>query len=165
MFTTATAPTSGAQVTAASGASTIPTRITPNAPSFINTPACSMLTAVGAEAWPSGLQVWKGNTPASVPKPSQSRGKTHICVERGKGTAASWPRSKVRAPARDQRPRMATRMAAEPTRSIRVSFIAAYSRLPTANRLQAIRNGPRGGTWWLLPQIPISRYMGRTAIS
>jgi hypothetical protein len=57
MFTTATAPTTGAQVTAASGASTIPTRMTPKAPSFISTPACSMLTAVGAEACPSGLQV------------------------------------------------------------------------------------------------------------
>jgi hypothetical protein len=57
MFTTATAPTSGAQAAAASGASTIPTRITPKAPSFISTPAWSMLTAVGAEACPSGLQV------------------------------------------------------------------------------------------------------------
>ncbi len=60
---------------------------------------------------------------------------------------------------------MATRIAAEPTSSIRVSFIAAYSRLPTSKRRHAPRNGPAAGTRWLLPQMPMSRYIGSTAIS
>src|SRR5262249_33101546 len=96
-----------------------------------------MLTAVGAEACPSGLQVWKGKTPASVPKPSHSRGKTHIWSERGNVEACSADSSKLREPAADQRAKMATRIAADPMRSIRVSFIAAYSRAPTGKRRQA----------------------------
>src|SRR6516162_4446493 len=121
-----------------------------------------MLTAVGAEAWPSGLQVWKGKTPASVPNPSQSKGKTHIWSERGNTEAWSEESSKLRAPEADQRAKMATRIAADPTRSIRVSFIAAYSRAPTWKRRHAPRNGPAAGTRWLVPQMPIRRYIGRT---
>ena len=60
---------------------------------------------------------------------------------------------------------MATRMAAEPTRSIRVSFIAAYCRSPTLKRFHTKRSGPAAGTSWLEPQMPMSRYIGRTAIS
>ena len=60
---------------------------------------------------------------------------------------------------------MATRMAAEPTSSIRVSFIAAYSRVPTANQRHAPLKGPAAFTLWLLPQMPMSRYIGSTAIS
>src|SRR5208283_955791 len=105
-----------------------------------------MDTAVGADAWPSGDQVWKGKTPASVPKPSQTSGNTSICVEREKGTAWSTWRSKLRAPDRLHSTNIATRMAAEPTSSIRVNFIAAYSREPTAKRFQMKRKGPAGGT-------------------
>src|SRR5208283_4474924 len=101
-----------------------------------------MDTAVGADAWPSGDQVWKGKTPASVPKPSQMSGNTSICVDFEKATLWRTCRSKVRAPDRLQRTKMATRMAAEPTRSISVSFMAAYSRDPTAKRLQTKRKGP-----------------------
>ena len=82
MLTTATKPTSGAHATAPSGSIMNPTRMIPKAPSFISTPACSIDTAVGAEACPSGDQVWNGKTPASDPKPSQSSGKHHICSER-----------------------------------------------------------------------------------
>ena len=56
-------------------------------------------------------------------------------------------------------------MNAEPTNSIKVSFIAAYSRPPMSNSLHTYLKGPASVTAWLLPQMPISRYMGRTAIS
>ena len=47
----------GIQAAAPSGSNTIPTRIMPKAPSFISTPAWSILTPVGAATWPSGDQV------------------------------------------------------------------------------------------------------------
>ena len=36
----------------------------------MSTPAWSIETAVGAEAWPSGDQVWSGQIPASTPNPT-----------------------------------------------------------------------------------------------
>ena len=46
-----------------------------------------------------------------------------------------------------------------------MSFIAAYCLSPTENRFQMKRKGPAAGTWWLEPQMPMSRYIGSTAIS
>ncbi len=54
----------------------MPSRMIPNAPSFISTPAWTMLTAVGAATWPSGDQVWKGQRPARTPQPIRNTGKT-----------------------------------------------------------------------------------------
>ena len=64
----------GAHASAPSGSTTMPTARMPNAPSFINTPACSMLTAVGAATWPSGDHVWNGHRPASTPNPIMKNG-------------------------------------------------------------------------------------------
>ena len=49
--------------------------------------------------------------------------------------------------------------------SMIVSFIAAYSLVPTPVRPNAQPNSPCGRTSPLDPQMPMSRYMGRTAIS
>jgi len=68
---------------AASGSRYIATRKQPYPPSFISTPAWSIDTAVGAEAWPSGLQVWKGNRAPSTPKPTKTSGNQTSCSERG----------------------------------------------------------------------------------
>ena len=95
----ATAPTTGTQKRVPSGKRTMPMRMTPKAPSFMSTPACSIDTAVGADACPSGDQVWKGNTPARVPKPSQISGKAITWSERGYFAAARSPRSKLVPPA------------------------------------------------------------------
>ena len=76
-YSTLTVPrpmSTGAQSCAPSGRMTMPTARMPKAPSFISTPACSMLTAVGAATWPSGDQVWKGHRPASTPKPTMKKG-------------------------------------------------------------------------------------------
>src|SRR5581483_3103741 len=59
---------------APSGRNCTPTRSAAYAPSFINTPAWIMDTAVGAATWPSGLQLWNGNRPASTPKPMNTKG-------------------------------------------------------------------------------------------
>jgi hypothetical protein len=60
---------------------------------------------------------------------------------------------------------MATRIAAEPTSSMRVSFIAAYCLSPTEKRFHTYAKGPFAGTVWLEPQMPMSRYIGSTASS
>ena len=67
----------------------MPTRTTPYAPSFMSTPACSIETAVGAEAWPSGDHVWRGQIPARIPKPIQKAKKTQRCREGSKEVASS----------------------------------------------------------------------------
>src|SRR3972149_4493783 len=56
-LTQAIVPTSQVSASAPSGRSPMPTRTTPYAPSVINTPAWSIETAVGADAWPSGDHV------------------------------------------------------------------------------------------------------------
>ncbi len=68
----------GIQNSAPSGRSWIPRRMIPNAPSFIRTPAWSMLTAVGAATWPSGDQVWNGQRPARTPQPMQEHGEERL---------------------------------------------------------------------------------------
>ena len=55
----------------------------PYPPSFISTPAWSIDTAVGAEAWPSGLHVWKGNRAPSTPKPTNTSGNQMRCNDSG----------------------------------------------------------------------------------
>ena len=56
-------------------------------------------------------------------------------------------------------------MNADPSSRYSVSFIAAYSFVPTPVRLNAHPKMPCGGTSPLEPQMPISRYIGSTAIS
>ena len=60
---------------------------------------------------------------------------------------------------------MPTRMKADPNSRYRVSFIAAYSLVPTPVRPKAQPKTPCGRTSPLEPQMPISRYIGSTAIS
>ena len=124
-----------------------------------------MLTAVGAEAWPSGDQVWNGNTPPREPKPSHSRGNAHSCRVRSYLNAPRWAMSKLVLPAATYMANMATRMKAEPTRSIRVSFMAAYSRPPMSKSFHTNLKGPASAIALLEPQMPMSRYIGNTAIS
>jgi hypothetical protein len=42
-----------------------------------------MDTAVGAEAWPSGDQVWNGHKPPRVPKPKNISGNSQAWVATG----------------------------------------------------------------------------------
>ena len=70
MLRQAIVPTRDAHPLAPRGSNSMPSRTIPYAPSFIRTPACSIETAVGAEAWPSGDQVWSGQIPARMPKPT-----------------------------------------------------------------------------------------------
>jgi len=60
---------------------------------------------------------------------------------------------------------MPTRMNADPNKRYRVSFIAAYSLVPTPVSRYAHAKIPRGRTSPLDPQIPMSRYIGSTASS
>ena len=73
----------------------MPRRMIPKAPSFIRTPAWSMLTAVGAATWPSGDHVWNGHRPASTPQPMTNTGKTAFWKPSEKWTLYSAGRSKV----------------------------------------------------------------------
>ena len=59
---------------------------------------------------------------------------------------------------------MPTRMNADPKSRYSVSFIAAYSLVPTPVRPNAHRRSPAAGLP-REPQMPISRYIGSTAIS
>src|SRR3972149_4862912 len=68
----------GIQNSAPSGRSWMPRRMIPKAPSFISTPAWSMLTAVGAATWPSGGQGWKGQGAAGPPQPKEKGGKDYL---------------------------------------------------------------------------------------
>src|SRR5207253_7823225 len=60
---------------------------------------------------------------------------------------------------------MPTRMNADPKSRYSVSFIAAYSFVPTPVSRYAHAKMPRGRISPLEPQTPISRYIGRTASS
>src|SRR5436309_2742423 len=57
---------------------------------------------------------------------------------------------------------MPTRMKAEPKSRYNVSFIAAYSFVPTPVSRYAQAKMPRGRTSPVEPQIPMSRYIGST---
>jgi hypothetical protein len=56
-------------------------------------------------------------------------------------------------------------MNADPSSRYSVSFMAAYSLVPTPVRWKAQPKIPCGRTSPLDPQMPISRYIGSTAIS
>src|SRR5688500_20376025 len=74
-YTTATAAKnmmSHFHVTAPCGRSIMPTRNAAKAPSFINTPAWNMDTAVGAATSPSGDQLWKGQMPPNTATPRKT---------------------------------------------------------------------------------------------
>ena len=73
--------------------------------------------------------------------------------------------SNVSPPAAKNMAMMATRMKAEPTSSMIVSFIAAYSLPPMSNIFQTNLKGPASATLLLEPQTAISTYIGNTAIS
>ena len=60
---------------------------------------------------------------------------------------------------------MPTRMNADPNSRYSVSFIAAYSLVPTPVRPIALPKIPCGFTYPDDPQMPMSRYIGSTAIS
>ena len=60
---------------------------------------------------------------------------------------------------------MPTRMNADPNRRYSVSFIAAYSFVPTPVSRYAHAKIPRGRTSPVEPQMPISKYIGSTASS
>ena len=167
----------GIQASAPSGSSTMPTRIMPKAPSFINTPAWSMLTPVGAATWPSGDQVWKGHKPASTPKPIMNSGKTQFWkAGLNSPLSARMPSStmeKVPLPtwaAATYKARMPIQMSTLPPTSTSISFIAPYSlgRLyePRSKGMGIPHRRCRSGSnTVLLPHTPISRYMGSTASS
>ena len=120
--------------------------MTPNAPTFISTPAWSIDTEVGAAAWPSGDQEWNGNMAPSVPQPMTSSGKKIFWNVSSFGAAISVGTSKVPAPTCVKRAKMTVKMKMEPASSIIISFIAPYSL-----RVE--------------PHTPIRRYMGMSAIS
>ncbi len=61
----------GNQSLAPSGINHIAARKQPYDPNFINTPAWSIETAVGAATWPVGDQVWNGNIPAKIANPTK----------------------------------------------------------------------------------------------
>jgi hypothetical protein len=77
-----------------SGSRNMATRRMANEPSFINTPAWSMDTAVGAATWPTGDQVWSGQTAASTPNPKNRRMKATFCTQGVKW--AWWSRSMLK---------------------------------------------------------------------
>ena len=106
-----------------------------------------MDTAVGADAWPSGLHVWNGNSAPSTPNPMKMTGNHILCIFSGMlCRAAISVISIVVAPAPKYMPSMPMSMRADPPMSIRVSFIAEYSFRP-------------------VPQTPMSRYIGMSATS
>ena len=76
---TARVAISGAQNFQPSGQRKMATRSTPKAPIFMSTPAWTMLTPVGAATWPTGDQVWNGQTAARMPKPRNSSRKASFC--------------------------------------------------------------------------------------
>src|SRR5512143_2013629 len=135
------------QAIAPSGRSMIPTRRAAKAPSFINTPAWNMETAVGAATWPSGLQLWKGKIPPRTAKPKNTKGNQKTWKLSEKFACESWTISKVFIPDWKYIARPPTRETTDPINRYRVSFMAAYSRV------------------LIQPQMEISRYMGKTAIS
>ena len=54
-------------------------RIKPYRPNFFSTPAWSMAVAVGAALYPSGAQVWNGQSETRIPKPKSSYGNMERC--------------------------------------------------------------------------------------
>jgi hypothetical protein len=70
-----------------------------------------------------------------------------------------------RPPAPTKSARMPTRMNADPNSRYKVSFIAAYSLVPTPVRPSAHPKIPCGRISPEEPQMPMSRYIGSTAIS
>ena len=67
-------------------------------PSFINTPAWSMDTAVGAATWPTGDHVWNGQTAARTPKPEEQEHKGDLLNPGAKGPPWSMSMLKVQRP-------------------------------------------------------------------
>ena len=99
MPVTASAATGICHALAPSGNNVIATRNAPYAPSFMTTPARSMDAAVGAATWPVGAQVWNGQRPARIAKPTNTNGKAQYWKSSGNGYFASSNRLIVYAPA------------------------------------------------------------------
>src|SRR3989338_4097554 len=114
-------------------------------PSFISTPACSMLTAAGAAAWPTGDQECMGHNGAIDANPKKSR--IQIALRIHGENCCSCPCSsiklKVCSPVPTYVNRIPSRATTAPADRNNVSFIAAYSLLleaklkmkPTESRL------------------------------
>ena len=147
-----------------SGSSSIPTRMMPKAPSFISTPACSMLTVVGAATCPSGDHVCSGHIPASSPNPTITSGKTTRWNSGEKpGPPPSPPERansesagmlNVPRPASLYMTMIATHTSRLAATIISTSFIAPYS-LGRSKVLNLV----------LDPHTPMSRYIGTMASS
>src|SRR5690606_26751300 len=156
----------GRWVRAPSGSSITPMRSAAYAPSYISTPAWIIDTAVGAATWPTGLQLWKGNTPARMPKPRKMNGNQIFAKLASPSPNGSWnstsyaPASRARmkstrskvisSPASCATKYIAitpTSATIDPMRMYSVSFIDAYSRVT------------------FQPQVAMSRYIGKMASS
>ena len=113
-----------------------------------------MLTADGAATCPSGDHVWNGHSPASTPNPTISNGN----ITRWKPTEYSIPsrtcRSNVPAFASTKIASSAIQIRTLPATRNSMSFIAPYSFV----RMKSLNVE-------LLPQTPISGYIGSTASS
>src|SRR5581483_11933043 len=108
-----------------------------------------MEAAVGAEPYPSGDHVWNGKTAEMTPKPRNKSGNQNFWKDNEKPVWARSPKMRISNVWTLEVKYMAknpTSMNADPARSIKVNFMAAYSLRPA-------------------PQIPTNRYMGRTANS
>ena len=118
----------------------------PNAPSFISTPACSIDTAVGAAAWPSGDHGWEREDAAQRAAAEHDQ-REHDLLERRVVGRVEQGRQVERAETglgEDAEDRGKIRIDA--ATSIIISFIAPYSRRPD-------------------PHTAMSRYIGSTAVS
>ncbi len=126
----------------------MPTRRAAKAPSFISTPAWNIETAVGAATWPSGDQLWKGKMPPRTAKPKKTKG-NHRCWKAGREAGLLQQPACRRCPDPEAKYIASTPTSAttEPMNRYSVSFMAAYSRVTCQ------------------PQMAISRYIGKTAIS
>ena len=146
MLITANTATHGAHTIAPSGSKPTATRRQPYAPSFITTPASSILAAVGAAEWPCGAHVWNGHMPAKIAKPTNITGNTTACSPLEKSTVISTRKSKVFNPEAKNSASIPINTNALPPKEYITSFIAAYSRFAP-------------------PQMAIRKYLGTIAIS
>src|SRR5580658_3682875 len=103
------------QVWSPMGKSVMATRNAPYAPNFMTTPASSMEAAVGAATWPVGAQVWKGQRPARMAKPTKTTMKAQFWKAGGNGYFANSTKSNVLPPATTYAAISPTRTMALPT--------------------------------------------------
>src|SRR5437879_12871793 len=66
-------------------------RMIEKCPSFISTPACSMLVAAGAAAWPTGDQEWSGQRGAIEANPREHESQMIVAGVPAKGAFSAGP--------------------------------------------------------------------------